>query len=95
VEPLDTIQNRETVYTCVQGLILRWRFWGEQYVVYDLASGSTHMLDALSGDILLRLYQSPLTKSELIEMIVASSDAESESFLDEFISSLKRLELLA
>jgi PqqD family protein of HPr-rel-A system len=38
---------------------LLWRVWDEQCVVYDDASGDTHLLGALGKDIFVTLAQTP------------------------------------
>lgn len=38
---------------------LHWRRWGEDWVVFDAASGTTHRLDTLSATTLLLLQEQP------------------------------------
>lgn len=44
---------------------------GEEYVVYDAVSGSTHLLGAAAGQILLRLEPAPLSPHNLTTQLAA------------------------
>lgn len=52
------------------GCELLWRFWGEEYVVFNTGSGDTHVLDAFSGEVLKGLQQCPATASEIAIRLV-------------------------
>jgi PqqD family protein of HPr-rel-A system len=39
----------------VEGEALRWRCWGGDYVVFNPSSGQTHLLDVVTGRILIEL----------------------------------------
>jgi PqqD family protein of HPr-rel-A system len=44
---------------------LLWRSWDEEVIVFNQASGQTHLLDALSAAALRELEQHPRTLTEL------------------------------
>ncbi len=74
---------------------LLWRLWGEEYVVYNSASGDTHLLDLLTGQILKQLESSPRGPLELADLICSEFEFEPNAPLIESIEDrLKKLSVL-
>ncbi len=48
---------------------LLWKSWDEEVIVFNLASGQTHLLDALSAEVLRELERRPRTLSELATLL--------------------------
>jgi PqqD family protein of HPr-rel-A system len=44
---------------------LLWRCWDDEYVVYNTASGDTHLLNRVAAETLLLLEQSPSDAQDL------------------------------
>ncbi len=48
---------------------LEWRTWGESSVVFNQASGDTHLLDSAAAEVLERLETRPASIDELCERL--------------------------
>ncbi len=91
-----TLAVENYCYSCPHDLLLSWRMWGDRYVFYEETSGTTHMLDNVSGKILLEMYDSLLSESEALKIIENSfSDIDAKNFLSELVFSFKSLGLLS
>jgi len=80
---------------------LHGRLWGDYGVVYDAASGNTHLLDALQFELLDRLRQAPRSletlKAELADEIEPQPDDTPEdeaAVWQDRLLSLHRLGLI-
>ncbi len=80
---------------------LHGRLWGDYGVVYDAASGNTHLLDALQFELLDRLRQTPRSldalKAELadeIEPLPDDAPGDEAVAWQERLLSLHRLGLI-
>ena len=68
------------------------RFWGEECVLYSIASGDTHLIGPLAAQILSHLQQGAADSAMLAEYfadsaaedVVAKLGAKIESILDDF-----------
>lgn len=56
----------------------RVRYWSDEAVIYDLSSGSTHLLEPLSTELLRRLEAGPKTSDELAAALTADFDFSAE-----------------
>lgn len=45
---------------------LRWQVWGEEYIVYNAASGQTHYLNKFAADVLQYFEGQPASLAKLI-----------------------------
>ncbi len=76
---------------------LSWRRWQDEFVVYDSASGNTHVLDLLSGSVLSALEIGPSTISSLVSGLQALFPEADQNTLESQIArslqALRRLEL--
>lgn len=77
---------------------LRWRRWGDEWVVYDIASGDTHQMDTLTAVTLGSLETQPYDLSELAEQVSMeleiSDIAKVEMVLAEILERLGKLGLI-
>ncbi|PRC90943.1 HPr-rel-A system PqqD family peptide chaperone [Solimicrobium silvestre] len=64
------------------------RIWGDEYVVYNPQSGSTHLLGLAAGQILQKLEISPLDVSSLASLLGAEWQQEAEP---DFVQSVQNL----
>ena len=70
------------------GCRLHWRAWGEESIVYDAASGDTHLLDPLSAEVLKALERSSMATAQLAELLGARLESVPEGELSSHISAL-------
>ncbi|MFQ6017088.1 MAG: HPr-rel-A system PqqD family peptide chaperone [Kiloniellaceae bacterium] len=61
------------------GAELLWRFWDDEVIVYNTASGQTHLLDALSGATLKELEDCPRTIAELAGRLADRFDLDPDA----------------
>jgi PqqD family protein of HPr-rel-A system len=61
-----------TVGTVVASRDLLWRQWDDDYVVYNGASGDTHVLNVVAGEALRSLEASPADARELAGRVATS-----------------------
>lgn len=78
---------------------LRWRTWDDEAVVYNEASGSTHVLDSLAAEALRCLEEDAVrTSEELAERVAARlgipHDAELQGTITRLIGEFERLDLI-
>lgn len=62
--------------------------WGENSVVYNAMSGQTHLLNALAGEVLQLIQESPSTVSALISKLCRSYEVEDKDDLQKQIQKL-------
>ncbi len=68
-----------------------WRRWDGNAAVFDDATGDTHVLDALAGEVLSRVKASPVTTAELSGRLAADLDLPAdEIFLSTVRQALER-----
>jgi PqqD family protein of HPr-rel-A system len=77
---------------------LSWASWDSEYVVFDAASGDTHVLDELSAEIFRRLDQRPGDLPDLIECFSSSTEGcrgdELAARIQKTLSQLERVGLI-
>jgi PqqD family protein of HPr-rel-A system len=59
----------EDVWARTVGSELRWASWDAEEVVYDAASGDTHVLDSVTAFLLKRLQATSATIRELADLV--------------------------
>jgi len=67
---------------------LLWRRWGDETVVYNPASGQTHLLDLVSGEGLSCLQESFLDLGTLCERMAHRLDIENDAQLRSYVAML-------
>jgi PqqD family protein of HPr-rel-A system len=67
---------------------LRWKSWPDSDVVFNLASGNTHLLTPLAAQILRKLEIEPADCYQLAERIASEADIASGDDLVESVSNL-------
>jgi len=45
---------------------LHWRLWNNEYLVFDLATGRTHVLDTLTAGVLLAVEEGASNQAEVL-----------------------------
>ncbi len=77
---------------------LLWREWNGDFVVFNPASGDTHLRNTSAGGILRLLEESPATVSDLSHVIARHSDespgAELENRVMALLTELDELGLI-
>jgi PqqD family protein of HPr-rel-A system len=77
---------------------LHWRRWDDEFVVFDLGSGETHLFDALTAAALMCFDSGPLDLDGLTAQIAAElalpRDEGLSPALSELIEGLSRLGLV-
>lgn len=76
---------------------LQWRGWDDQWIVYHAASGDTHLLDLLGGEVLRALQQAPLNVAALVEQVAIRLEvpaSEKEELREQVERLLQKLEEL-
>jgi PqqD family protein of HPr-rel-A system len=77
---------------------LHWRRWADEVVVYDAASGDTHLFEPAGAEILHRLESAPATVADLTAGLVAGGvtdpDPTALSYVAAFVARLHRLGLV-
>jgi len=76
-------------WTACSGPALLWRSWDdEQWIVYQVASGDTHLLNHVAAQALRSLQEHPATVSQLAERVAAALGAVAD---EAFTRELERL----
>lgn len=78
----------------VPGSNLKWRRWGDEYLAYNEASGSTHLLNADSALLLESLAGKSKTIDELRLTFPDFEPDEITMWLEESLKSFKQLGLV-
>jgi len=72
--------------------------WDDDYVIYDHLSGDTHLLDAVSGELICALSEQAMSKADLLEklkdLFEEASEIDRENYLVDFIAKFQKLGLL-
>lgn len=77
---------------------LSWRCWDGEYVVFNPASGNTHLLDIASGQVLMTLVAEPTETSRIQEQLAGFLEVDRDDRLvaavSEILTRLEGLELI-
>ena len=82
---------------------LLWRWWGDDFVVFDASTGGTHLLDSVAGHVVMALRDAEgLTVDALFDAVFAgdaaagepSMRAEERAALTGLLEQLQALDLL-
>lgn len=89
--------NRRKLWTVPREIQLEWRTWNDESVVFNRASGDTHLLDSVAAQVLRRLESRPTSIEELCEHVESSSDVDHDLSLhiETLVHKLDELGLIA
>ena len=77
---------------------MSWRQWEGDYVVFNAASGNTHLLDIASGEVLMALLGGPASASQIAERLAkfleVANDDGLQAAADGIVSNLDDLGLI-
>lgn len=77
---------------------LHFRFWNDEFVVYNSLSGDTHLLGSAVAHVLLKLQQAPSDATSLAESLApvlqTSFDEDLVLEIEHFLADLDRLALI-
>ncbi len=67
-------------------------------MIYDQLSGDTHLLDAVSGELICALSEQVMSRADLLEklkdLFEEASEIDRENYLVDFIAKFQKLGLL-
>jgi len=87
---------RDTIWQLTLG-DLQWRGWDDQWVVYHAASGDTHLVDLMGGEVLRALQQAPMDTATVVAQVAASLGVpagQNEALREQVERLLQKLEEL-
>ncbi len=70
---------------------LLWRAWDDEFLVYHVPSGDTHLLNPLAADVLRRLQQAPAREADLVGHLAGPDQADRTTALTEHVRELLRV----
>jgi len=76
---------------------LHWRDFGEEWAVFDVASGQTHWFDGLSAAVLMRFQDGPSNIAEIsgfIQLLGVQSSDEVNKQIKDIVSQLQSIGLV-
>jgi PqqD family protein of HPr-rel-A system len=86
----------QTLITLAAGISLI--HWQNEYVVYNQVSGDTHLLDEISGGLILHISEQTISRELLLKKLSGWFDSftndQLNTYLDDFIVRFKALDLL-
>ena len=72
---------------------LHWRHWDDRYLLFNAASGQTHLLTEMGANVLFALQERALTNTDL-EAAIATPDSVSqadETFRQQLVATLEEM----
>jgi PqqD family protein of HPr-rel-A system len=79
--------------------LLAWRVWDDEFLVYNTASGQTHHLNLLAGEVLRSIEVEPAQTCELVRRLANQFEIAEDSpplqMIDRLIHELDELGLIA
>lgn len=78
--------------------VLHWVSWGDEYVVFDEASGQTHLLDPIKAFVLEALSDGPTTAVQFSQPLTTAwptfRDADRHALVASALEQLQRAQLV-
>ena len=69
--------------------LLRWRDWGNEAVVFNAESGSTHLLNLVDRQVVqLFAPDRTMTSSELVQNLAQALAVDADTALEEYVATL-------
>jgi len=88
----------QTTWKVIDACEFRWRIWDNQFVVYNPASGDTHLLNQVAGEALRCLQEAPADAAELTRRVAVRTDIQVDAQLlakiNDFLDELAELGLI-
>lgn len=92
----DGVPARDAQWQLAPGSDPRFKFWIDECIVYDAASGDTHILPASMARLLQLLQQGPTDVVSLAQLVAAEWQCEADAALqDDLRGALTDLRALA
>jgi PqqD family protein of HPr-rel-A system len=82
--------EKATVWRVPPGNSLSWRVWDDEFLVYNTASGQTHHLNFLAGEVLRSLEAEPGSVNEVVRRLANQFEIAEDSAPLQMIDSLIR-----
>lgn len=77
---------------------LHWRHWDEDHILFNAASGQTHVVNELGADVLRLLEEKPASAGELLEGLAVhyglAADAGLAAGVQRLLADLDQLGLI-
>lgn len=76
---------------------LHWRDFGDEWVVFDVASGQTHWLDGISAAVLMRFQDGPANLDDVagfIQLLGVQGTDELKKQIIDIVSQLQSIGLV-
>ncbi|PPD50906.1 MAG: hypothetical protein CTY13_00620 [Methylobacter sp.] len=74
------------------------RIFDDEYIIYNIQTGDTHLLDGVSGELLELLLKQTMSRDQLLQNLSLWFDElnadELNTYLDDFIARFINLDLL-
>ncbi len=91
----EGVLQPEARWRSVPNVVLHWKLWEDQYVVYNSGSGHTHVLDPVAALLVRQMTESCCEASDLLRQIATLLDIEiTEEFHSRLCRTLWQLEEL-
>ncbi len=84
----------DEVWKISSGSRLHYRKWQNEYVFYNAGSGDTHLLDAVSGEVLSYLEKNPSTVEQISAALGFPKDPARRDLLPQIIHHLRNASLI-
>ena len=72
--------------------------WGEEYLIYNNLTADTHLLDSISGELILKMSKKDFSKKQILEYFLENyndiSVQSAELYIDNIIEKFHQMELL-
>jgi PqqD family protein of HPr-rel-A system len=92
---IPVAEGAAEVWRLPAGVSLLWQSWDEnQIIVFNRASGQTHLLDAFSAAVLRRIEAAPATIPDLRQSFAVGLALDASVLSDRLISVCRRFDQL-
>lgn len=68
---------------------LRWRDWGDESVIFNAATGATHLLNLVDRQVVILLAADrTLTSPEIVQNLAQALEIDADTALEEYVATL-------
>ncbi len=71
-----------------QSTKLIWKSWGDEVLVFNVASGNTHLLSPMAAQVLKSLEKLPLTTSQVAQKLALSANLSVDEEISQQVENL-------